>query len=159
MPLGRGPKALLVMALLAGMVAPVFSQPAGAQSGPEPDSSLGAAATLVPYKTVSIPTTDPVTDVEQSALDYPLVAAGRYIYIYEQSGLFLTRFPFPTNILNVATAGGSVFVQEGHTVHRLNSTTLAFIALFNSVANMSDQPLLGDHLVFVNTTNQLFGPV
>ncbi|MFN0028823.1 MAG: hypothetical protein ACKV2O_16805 [Acidimicrobiales bacterium] len=153
-PFGRTPRALLVIALLAGLTAAVFSQPAGAQSSPEPDSSLGAAATLVPFKTVSIPTTDPVADVEQSAAGYPLVAAGRYLYIYEQSGLFLTRFEFPTNILNVATAGGSVFVHESTTVHRFHSTSLAFIALYNGVANMSDQPVVGDHLVFVNTTNQ-----
>ena len=55
----------MVIALVAGLVAAVFAQPAGAQAGAEPDSSLGAAATLSPYKTVSIPTGEPVTDSEE----------------------------------------------------------------------------------------------
>ncbi|MFN0028829.1 MAG: hypothetical protein ACKV2O_16835 [Acidimicrobiales bacterium] len=151
----RVTRALLVLSLLAGMVAAVVAPPAGAQSTSDPNGSLGAAATLFPYKTVSLPTTDAITDVEQSAVDYPLVAAGRSLYVYGVSGLYITQLAFPTTIHNVARSGASVFVHEGTTVHHLDSTTLGSIAVYDGVANLADQPVVGDHLVFVDTSNQL----
>lgn len=83
-----------------------------------------------------------------------MVAAGRYLYLYDDSGLLLTRIIFPTTILNVATAGSSVFVHEGTTVYRFNSASMAFVTTYSGVQHLSDQPVVGDHLVFVNTTNQ-----
>ena len=47
-----------------------------------------------------------------------------------------------------------MFVHEGTRLHRYDGTTLDGIALYNGVENVSDQPVVGDHLVYVNTANQ-----